>query len=137
MDKESIKQEGKVTADDIYVDGNRIGDIGNIVIKDRKLMSKNGILIVIANIDITKKELLTKPAITTRGYILVNENEELLKAIELKAQDIINHKLKDKTINFNDLKNEIIASLMPFLIEKTGRSPIILPILMDVKKKEA
>lgn len=137
MDANEIKLGEKITSDDVYVDGNRIGDIGNIVIKDRKLMSKNGILVVIANIDILKKELLTKPAITTRGYILVNENEELLKKIEEKSHFIITSKLQEKNVTFNDIKNEIITSLMPFLMEKTGRSPIILPILMDVKTKEA
>ena len=80
--------------DDIYVDGSRIGDVGNMVIKDRKLMSSNGILVIIANIDLANRKLLAKPMITTRGYILVNENEMLIKQIEKNAGIIIEKKLK-------------------------------------------
>lgn len=129
---DKVVKKGKVPAEDIYVDGSRIGDVGNMVIKDRKLMSTNGILVVIANIDIANRKLLTKPMVTTRGYILVNENELLIKKIEKNAGIIIENKLKDKIINYNDLKQEIINGLMPFLSEKTGRVPIILPVIMNI-----
>lgn len=131
--KDKVTKKGKVPAEDVYVDGSRIGDVGNMVIKDRKLMSTNGILVIIANIDITNKKLLTKPMVTTRGYILVNENEALIRQIEKNAGIIIENKLKNKTVNYNDLKNELITGLMPFLSDKTGRVPIILPIIMDIK----
>ena len=133
LTKDKITKEGKVQAGDIYVDGSRIGDVGNMVIKDRKLMSTNGILVIIANIDITHKKLLTRPMVTTRGYILVNENEILIKQIEKNAERIIENKLKSKIVNYNDIKNELITGLMPFLSDKTGRVPIILPIIMDIK----
>lgn len=133
ISKDNIIKKGKVPAEDIYVDGSRIGDVGSMVIKDRKLMSSNGILVVIANIDITNKKLLTKPMVTTRGYILVNENEILIRQIEKMAGQIIETKLKNKTVNYNDLKTELINGLMPFLADKTGRVPIILPIIMDIK----
>ena len=134
--KNKVIKNCKVTAGDVYVDGSRIGDVGNVVIKDRKLMSSNGILVVIANIDVENKKLLSRPMITTRGYILVNENEQLIKQIEKNAEYIINNKLKSKTINYNELKNEIINGLMPFLSNKTGRVPIILPIIMNIKKEK-
>ena len=133
ISKNKIVKKGNVTAGDIYVDGSRIGDVGNIVIKDRKLMSSNGILVVIANINFEEKKLLNKPLVTTRGYILVNENEVLIKQIEKNSAHIINNKLKEKNVNYTDLKSEIINGLMPFLSKKTGRVPIILPILMNIK----
>ena len=86
-----------------------------MVIKDRKLMSSNGILVIIANIDIQNKKLLNKPLVTTRGYILVNENEALIKQIEKTAASIIENKLKNKLVNYNDIKNELITGLIPFL----------------------
>ena len=135
LTKNKVIKSGKVTAGDVYVDGSRIGDVGNVVIKDRKLMSSNGILVVIANINLEEKRLLATPMVTTRGYILVNENEALIKQIEKMSEKIINHKLNSKTINYNDLKAEIINGLMPFLSEKTGRVPIILPIIMNIKEK--
>ena len=133
ISKKDIRKSGKVTAGDVYVDGSRIGDIGNVVIKDRKLMSSNGILVIIANIDIARRRLLATPAITTRGYILVNENEALIKQIEKYSEKIIINKLKDKNATYNDIKQELINTLMPFLSDKTGRVPIILPIIMDIK----
>ncbi len=133
ISKKDIRKSGKVTAGDVYVDGSRIGDVGNVVIKDRKLMSSNGILVIIANIDITRRRLLATPSITTRGYILVNENEALIKQIEKYSEKIIINKLKDKNATYNDIKQELINTLMPFLSDKTGRVPIILPIMMDIK----
>ena len=137
ISKDKIIKAGKVTAGDIYVDGSRIGDVGNVVIKDRKLMSSNGILVVIANIDLEAKRLLSTPMVTTRGYILVNENELLIKQIEKNAAYIINNKLKNKNTTYNDLKQEIINGLMPFLANKTGRVPIILPIIMNINTKNS
>ena len=133
ISKKDIRKSGKITAGDVYVDGSRIGDIGNVVIKDRKLMSSNGILVIIANIDIARRRLLATPSITTRGYILVNENEALIKQIEKYSEKIIINKLKDKNATYNDIKQELINTLMPFLSDKTGRVPIILPIMMDIK----
>ena len=133
ISKDQIIKAGKVPAEDIYVDGSRIGDVGNMVIKDRKLMSSNGILVIIANIDLQNRKLLTKPMVTTRGYILVNENEALIRQIERNAGMIIENKLKNKALNYNDIKTELINGLMPFLSDKTGRIPIILPIIMDIK----
>ena len=136
LTKDKVFKEGHVPADDIYVDGSRIGDVGNMVIKDRKLMSSNGILVIIANIDLQAKKLLAKPMITTRGYILVNENEILIKQIEKNAGNIIENALKSKNTNYTDIKSELINGLMPFLADKTGRVPIILPIIMNINEKE-
>ena len=133
INKNEITKGGRVQAEDIYVDGSRIGDVGNTVIKDRKLMSSNGILVIIANIDINNRKLLNKPMVTTRGYILVNENEALIRQIERTAGSIIENKLKNKNLNYNDIKTELINGLIPFLSDKTGRTPIILPIIMDIK----
>mgnify|MGYP004461682161 FL=1 len=119
---------------DVYVDGNRIGEVGSAVLKDRKIMANDGILVVIANIDMHKKELLIKPNITTRGFILVNENEELIKKIENKAEQIIKADLQEPKVNYNNLKSSISEQLYPFINELTGRKPIILPIILDIKR---
>ena len=133
LNKEGIKKSGHIQTGEVYVDGSRIGDVSNIVIKDRTLMSNNGVLAIIINIDSKNKVLLNTPLVSTRGYILVNESNELIKNIELQAKKIINNKLKEKTVNFNDIKAELINGLMPMLSEKTGRVPIILPIILDIK----
>ncbi len=128
------KSREKVSGEDVYVDGNRIGEVGGVVIRDRKMMSNDGILVVIANIDFSKRKLLIKPNITTRGFILVNENEELIKQIETTATEIINDFLTNTKDEINELKSKLISELINFTEEVTGRRPIILPVIIDIKK---
>ena len=97
-------------------------------------MANDGILVVIANIDMEKRNLLIKPNITTRGFILVNENEQLIKEIETTAYSIIKDKLDNTKDGLNDIKSKLITDLIPFIENKTGRRPIILPVIIDIKK---
>jgi ribonuclease J len=133
MDNEGCHRGKRVPAGDVYVDGSRIGDIGSVVIKDRKLMSKDGVLVTILNIDSSTRTLLIKPNITTRGFVLVNENAELIREIENKVSDIVNRTLSSRC-SITDLKNQIILELNMFINERTGRRPMILPVIMDVKR---
>lgn len=132
LTKDSARLGKRVQAGDVYVDGSRIGDIGSVVIKDRKLMSQDGILVTILNINPITRELLIKPNITTRGFVLVNENTGLINKIENKVTEIVNRTIKN-SYNYIDLKNQIILELNPFINELTGRRPIILPVIMEVK----
>jgi len=125
-----------IPGNDIYVDGNRIGEIGSAIIKDRKIMSSDGILVVIINVDMKKRELLIKPNITTRGFILVNENEELIRKIENKAENTIKSALQDPKSTFQTLKSDITENLYPYIYNLTGRKPIILPIILDIKRNK-
>ncbi len=133
-------QNGKVfksssfPVNDIYVDGNRIGDIGAVIIKDRKMMSTDGVLVVILNIDLKAKKLLLEPNITTRGFIIVNENQELIKNLQDKVKNITLKELKNNNFNYTDLKNLIILELNSYIIELTGRRPIILPMILEANK---
>lgn len=133
LNKGKIKKDKNVQSGDVYVDGNRIGEIGNAVMRERKIMSSDGIVVVIANIDTQKKKLLVSPNITTRGFVLIQENLELLKDIEKEAFMIINNKLKVNCI-FSDIKTDLITNLSSYIYDRTGRYPIILPIINDIKK---
>ena len=131
--KGKIKQDKQVQAGDVYVDGNRIGDIKTAVIRDRKIMASDGIVVVISNIDTKNNKLLGNPNITTRGFIQINENEELLHELELISRNSIISKLTNN-INYTEIKTEITNNLSSYIYEKTGRKPIILPVVMDIKK---
>ncbi len=130
----TVRKNGTVQAGDVYVDGSRVGDIGSNVIKDRKLMSQDGILITILNINTLQRRLLLKPNVTARGFVLVNENQELIAKIEHKIADITNTFLLKNPYNYTDLKNQIILELLPFINDLTGRKPIILPVIMEVNQ---
>ena len=129
-----ITKGSPVVTSDVYVDGNRLGEINGAVLRDRKIMASDGILVVIANIDMKNKELLIHPNITTRGFVLINENEALIKKIETMAEKVITEKLKEPNVTFNDIKSQITAELFPYIYELTGRKPIILPVILDIKK---
>lgn len=134
LSKEGAKKEGKVTAGDVYVDGNRIGDIGGIVIRDRVLMANDGVIVLIANINAINKQLMNNVNVTTRGFILVNENEELINKISLCASESIKRHINNVKGNYNDLKSLLIQDVSPFIIKETGRNPLILPVFLDIKK---
>lgn len=129
-----ITKGSPVVTSDVYVDGNRLGEINGAVLRDRKIMASDGILVVIANIDMKNKELLIHPNITTRGFVLINENEALIKKIETMAEKVITEKLKEPNVTFNDIKSQMTAELFPYIYELTGRKPIILPVILDIKK---
>ncbi len=133
MKKGEIRRGGKVPAGDVYVDGNRIGDISNAVMKDRKVMANDGIIVVIANIDNKTNKLLGNPNIITRGFVLVNDNIELLKKLERLSKDAITKVIKTD-INYSEIKSEIINTISNYVNTHTGRKPIILPVIMNVKK---
>ena len=127
------KRGGKVPAGDVYIDGDRIGEIGAAVMHDRKIMSSDGIVIAVLNIDVKTGTLLANPNITTRGFVLIQENLELLKQMEDIAKDACLRKLK-LPINYQDIKQEVTNSLSTFIYDSVGRNPIILPIIMNIKK---
>ena len=128
-----IKKAGFIQAGDSYVDGNRIGEVSNAVMRDRKVMANDGIVVVIANMNMKDGKLLSSPSIITRGFVLVNDNIELLKKLENLAKDAINNKIKTG-INYSDIKLEVSNVLSNYISMHTGRKPIILPVIMDIKK---
>lgn len=129
-----ITKSTPIISNDIYVDGSRLGEINAAVLRDRKIMASDGILVVIANIDIKNRELLIKPNITTRGFIQINENEAVIRKLEALAANAILEKLRSSNANFNDIKSQITSDLFNYVYETTGRKPIILPVILDVKK---
>ena len=126
----NVYKKGSILINDIYVDGSRIGDVGVSIIKDRKIMSTDGVLVVILNIDLENKKMLLPPNITTRGFVVVNDNPELIKKIQDKTNIIVLNELERDNFNITDLKNRIILEINSYIIELTGRRPIIMPMIL-------
>ena len=131
---QEVYRKGSIPINDIYVDGNRIGDVGTPIIKDRKIMSTDGVLIVILNLDLENKKMLIEPNITTRGFVVVNDNQELIKKIQDKINIIVLNELEKDNFSLTDLKNRIILEINSYVIELTGRRPIIIPMILSIKK---
>ena len=128
----AIKFENVVSADDILVDGLGVGDVGNIVLKDRKLLSESGLIIVVASVDIKAGILVSGPEIVSRGFIYVKENEDIINKAKEIAERSINDSLSYRNVDWNEMKTSVIDDLRKFIYKNTHRSPLILPIFMDV-----
>ena len=128
----ATKFENVVSADDILVDGLGVGDVGNIVLKDRKLLSESGLIIVVASVDIKAGILVSGPEIVSRGFIYVKENEDIINKAKEIAERSISDSLSYRNVDWNEMKTSVIDDLRKFIYKNTHRSPIILPIFMDV-----
>lgn len=136
LTNDGVRRGERVTAGDVYVDGSRIGDVGSSIIKERKVMSHDGILMAIVNINPLKKQLLLKPNVTTRGFIMVNENADLIDKIEKKVTSIVRESFAKGNYSYTDLKGQIILDLSPYISALTGRHPMILPVIMEVRQSD-
>lgn len=134
LTNDGVRKGESVEAGDVYVDGSRIGGISSTVIKERKIMSHDGILLAIVNVNPLKKELLIKPNVTTRGFVMVNENADLIDKIEKKVSSIVRDCFSKGNYSYTDLKGQIILDLSPYISTLTGRHPMILPIIMEVRQ---
>lgn len=134
LTNDGVERGGVVASGDVYVDGSRIGEIGSSVIKERKIMNRDGILMTIINVNPLTRQLLIKPNVTTRGFVMVNENGQLIEKIEHKVTAIVKESLAKDTYSYTDLKNQIILELSPYISLLTGRHPMILPVIMEVRQ---
>ena len=131
--KRAIKFQNVAGAEDILVDGLGVGDVGNIVLRDRKLLSESGLLIVVAAIDRASGELISGPDIVSRGFVYVRENEDLMNDARTIARESLEKGIRNNGgRDWNGLKNSVRDDLRKFIFNRTKRSPIILPIFLDV-----
>jgi ribonuclease J len=123
---------GKVPCGNILIDGLGIGDVGNIVLRDRRLLSQDGILIVVVTLSKEAKKIIAGPEIISRGFVYVRESETLLDEATKIVTDIVNKCMQDYIIEWSSLKSNIREALNQYLFEKTKRKPMILPIIMEI-----
>ncbi len=127
--------DSRIQTDDIYVDGNDASGLSTSVIKDRKILSDNGMVSVVVSIDSRANKILVKPNIVSRGFVFIKENQTLLKEAEMIVYEALKKKMAQKT-TFGELKNTIRGSLEPFLYQKTRRNPLVIPVILNVKEAQ-
>lgn len=128
----SMRQISDVPSGDVYVDGIGVGDVGNIVLNDRKHLSRDGIIIVVATIDAETGTIMSGPDIVSRGFVYVRENEELMNRARAAAQRIIEQTYDTRYKDWNTVKTSLRDTISKIMYEKTKRSPMVLPILMEM-----
>lgn len=133
--KGKMSSTGEVPADDTLVDGIGIGDVGNIVLRDRRLLSDDGILVAVVTIDRKKQKIVADPHIVTRGFIFVKENYDLINEANAIVKKVVKKNLKDNDFDWSSIKSDIRDDLSDYLFKQTKRNPIILPVIMEVNQR--
>jgi ribonuclease J len=128
----SARKAGKVTAGNVLIDGLGVGDVGNIVLRDRKLLSQDGILVVVVTLSKQNGAIVSGPDIISRGFVYVRESEGLLDEANRIVSSTLQRLMSEKVNEWASLKTSVKDSLGRFLYEQTRRRPMILPIIMEV-----
>ncbi|MCI6502605.1 MAG: ribonuclease J [Clostridia bacterium] len=132
IDKRGAKWGETVTAGKVLVDGYGVGDVGNIVLRDRKHLSQDGLVIVVATIDIHDRVILSGPDIVSRGFVYVRESEELFEQVRKLALNTMLSSMENPRADRSQIKQKVKDELSKFLYSKTKRRPMVLPIVMYV-----
>jgi ribonuclease J len=132
LSEKSAKFMGTVPSGNVLVDGYGVGDVGNIVLRDRKHLAEDGIIIAVISIDKLTGECVSGPDIISRGFVYVRESEDLIDSIRSITADIVDECTNGSPLNWSTLKTRIKNDVGSYLYAKTKRRPMLLPIIMEV-----
>lgn len=132
LTKDSAKTNGTVTSGKVLVDGLGVGDVGNIVLRDRKHLSQDGLIVIVVTISKESGQVIAGPDIISRGFVYVRESEDLMEDAKSVVKETL-AKCEEKQIKeWNAIKSQVKDSLREFIYSKTKRNPMILPIIMEI-----
>ena len=126
----------KISVSDVLIDGSIIGDINEVVLKDRELLGESGAVIVVVNIDSEKKCIVAGPTISTRGFMPADKLDTIVLELEASAFEIVSNCLKRKNIDWNELKNEVKEGISKEILKETNKTPVVIPLIIDMCEEE-
>ena len=132
LSDKGAKWNGTVSAGNILIDGYGVGDVGNIVLRDRRHLSEDGLIVVVATVDSRDGYIISGPDIISRGFVYVREAEALMDQVKNLARNVLNECLDSNNFDWNDVKGQIKDALTRYISGKTGRKPMILPVIMEI-----
>lgn len=132
LTSDSARVAGHFSAEDVYVDGNGIGDIGNVVLRDRQMLSQDGLVVVVATINLANKEITAGPDLLSRGFVYMRESGEMINEGRRRVFATIRRAMENPNANENSIRNAVIEDLQSYLYEKTERKPMILPMFIMI-----
>lgn len=132
IDEDSANRSDRVTAGRVLVDGYGVGDVGNVVLRDRKHLGEDGIIIVVIGISEDGLSTISGPEVISRGFVYVKESVDLIEEIKVVAQEAVEMSQKKNGNDWNGIKNIVRSQLAEFLYEKTKRKPMILPVIIEI-----
>lgn len=130
-----LSSAGSVPADNVMIDGIGVGDIGNIVLRDRKVLSEDGIFVIVVTIDRKGQKIVSSPQITSRGFVYVKASRDLIKESGEITEEIVMKHLHSDDFEWSKLKQDIRDKLSRYLFEQTKRRPVILPVIMEANQR--
>ncbi|VTS23146.1 metallo-beta-lactamase superfamily protein [Streptococcus porcinus] len=133
LNQEGFLHEGAIPASDVMIDGNAIGDVGNIVLRDRKVLSEDGIFIVVITVSKREKRIISKAKVNTRGFVYVKKSRDILRESAELVNTTVGNYLQQDNFDWGELKGSVRDELSKFLFEQTKRRPAILPVVMEVR----
>ena len=131
-DKDILEEIGSAPSGDVFIDGNGIGDVGSVVIKDRQIMASDGIVIIAMKMDRKTRQLIGSPDIVSRGFVFVKESDELIDRIRATAYREAKMCSEQGVSEWKDVKGKVKDAVSKFIYNKTKRNPMILPIIVTV-----
>lgn len=131
-DGETMKLNGSVTAGKVLVDGLGVGDVGSIVLRDRKHLAQDGLIVVVTTIDLHTGEILSGPDIVSRGFVYVRESEDMIERARLIARESIRKCMENNTREWGVIKQRVRDDIGDYLWQVTKRSPMILPVIQEI-----
>lgn len=134
LDKGRFYLTNSVPGEDTMIDGAGVGDVGNIVLRDREVLSDDGIFIAAVTIDRKKKKIISNPIVSTRGFVYIKANHELMDGAVEVIKEAINNNFEHKRFDWAELKQDVRTDLEKFLYKQTGRRPVVLPVVMEVNQ---
>lgn len=132
ISQNSCKFVQSVPAGNVLVDGLGVGDVGNIVLRDRKHLSEDGLIVIVIGMSKESREIKSGPDIVSRGFVYVRESESLMEEVKKNIRNVLNVCAKNKTTDWNTIKTQLKEATSSLLYERTKRNPMILPIIMEV-----
>lgn len=132
IDRKGAKFNGTVPAGKVLVDGSGVGDIGSVVLRDRKHLSEDGLVVVVATVDMKGGFVISGPDIVSRGFVYVKESEELMRRAKEITEQALERALSARARDYTAVKTLIRDSLARFIFKETKRKPMILPVIMDI-----
>ncbi|OUQ40829.1 ribonuclease J [Faecalibacterium sp. An121] len=132
LTQDEIKLGEPVTAGAVMVDGLGVGDVGNVVLRDRKHLSEDGLVIIVATVDGKTGRVLAGPDLVSRGFVYVRENESLMEGAQSTVEMALNRCVEERVRDWNSVKTRMREALSSYIYRRTKRSPMILPVLMEV-----
>ena len=130
--EKAIKVAGEVTSGMVFVDGTGVGDVGSVVLRDRTKLAEDGIVIIVLSMDGTTGDVVSGPDVITRGFVYVRESEQMLDQTRRLCEDVVADCMYDRITDHGTIKNRLRDTVSKHIYQTTRRSPMVLPIIMEV-----